>query len=94
MKTIWKYPLQVTDIQYLHLPENSTILSLQVQDGIPRVWVLLDDEELKESELEIYMFGTGHKVYADVEPTKFIGTFQLLHGNLVFHVFYKEFIND
>ena len=35
MKTIYKYQLDVTDVQTLHIPKNSKILNIQTQKNTP-----------------------------------------------------------
>ncbi|MCH8067808.1 MAG: hypothetical protein IID16_00845 [Candidatus Marinimicrobia bacterium] len=88
-KTIWKYSLEIRGTQTLEIPEGAEILTVQVQDGIAFLWVLVDPDEQKEKryfevfetgELIIYEMGLGRN---------YIGTFQLFSGNLVCHVFEK-----
>lgn len=85
MKTIYKYEIPVTDVFELTLPLWSEILSVQVQGGTPYVWVKLDTE--KDNETRVFrIFGTGQSI-DDPRDMKFIGTFQLYNGDLVFHLF-------
>ncbi len=86
-KTIWKLPLTVTDKQSINLPIDSEILSVQNQNGMPCLWALVDPEKPKEDIL-IEIFGTGHPVNYDMGVTrKYISTFQMEGGALVFHAF-------
>jgi len=88
-KRIFKYHLAVTDFQQIEMPEDAEILSLQIQKGKLCLWALIDiDKVLKYREFR--MFGTGHLIPND-ENLKYIGTFQLFDGGLMFHCF--EIIN-
>jgi hypothetical protein len=86
MKTIYKYAIDTRDLIKIDMPVGAEILSLQTQKGEPCLWALVDTEAPKEVRVfEIY--GTGHPV--DDDPKKFLGTFQLRGGDLIFHVFEK-----
>lgn len=87
-KTIWKYSIATTDYQELTLPNGANILTVQVQGGIPCLWALVDPEE-QNSRVKIRIFGTGH-VIEDQDELKYIGTYQLNGGGLVFHVFTQD----
>lgn len=78
MKTIFKYPLEITDRQTLYIPRNAKLLDVQVQRGIPCLWALVDTQKAKEPR-KIQIFGTGHPA---VEAGIYIATFQT--GPLVF----------
>lgn len=86
-KKIFKYQLKNTDIQDIQLPMHSEILCIQTQHGNPCIWVLVNpDNELETRAFEI--FGTGHIVNCDTDiQRKYIGTYQVLGGDLVFHCF-------
>lgn len=84
MKTIYKYPIHITDAQSIVLPVGAQILCVQVQRGHPWVWALVDDKApVKPREIRVY--GTGHMLPASTDDHRYIGTVQL--GDLVFHVF-------
>ena len=86
-KTIWKFELETTDNQTIEMPVNAEILTVQTQNGIPCIWVLVDPTETKEKRF-IEVFGTGHDVYYDMGVSRsYLGTYQLQGGSLVFHVF-------
>jgi hypothetical protein len=84
MKTIWKFPLLVSDVNVLEMPKDATILSVQAQDDEPMLWALIEPEGPKTSRV-VLTFGTGHRV--DDSPLRFIGTYQLRGGAFVGHVF-------
>jgi len=88
MKTIWKYILKTTDRQGINMPLESEILSVGVQTGTVCLWVLVDPEQKKELLHEFEIFGTGNPVYSNEKSKrKFIGTYQLMDGNFIGHVF-------
>ena len=91
MKRIFKYELETTDEQYLMIPSlpntkfKSQVLCIDVQHSKPCMWVLVDDEcELKDRKIKIR--GTGHPC-EEVFAENYLGSFQLLEGYFVGHVF-------
>jgi hypothetical protein len=85
MKTIWKFPLQVTDSQDINVPIGAKILSLQMQAGVPCIWALVDPKA-GTYPMTIVMYGTGHEIH-DMNSLHYLGSFQLYAGALVFHAF-------
>lgn len=84
METIWKYELEVVGSQEIKLPTGFEVLSVQVQNGIPCLWVRVD--ALRPThKTEIIIHGTGHPV--PDTTGKYLGTFQMNGGALVWHVF-------
>lgn len=45
MKTIWKFPLEVTDEQVLMVPKGAKLLTVQKQDGKPCLWCEVDSAQ-------------------------------------------------
>jgi hypothetical protein len=81
--TIWKFPLETTDRCTIMMPVGR-ILTVQAQRGTPCIWALVDsDTPLEPRTFAIY--GTGHAIEGVTEH--YIGTYQMLGGSLVFHVF-------
>ena len=81
MKKIYKYTLRISDEQEIEIPDDSEILSVQMQSGEPQIWVLVNPENYTMKR-RFKIYGTGH----DVEDgLKFIGTFQ--SGPFVWHLF-------
>ncbi len=88
MNAIWKYPIPVADEFQLEMPMGARPLTVQVQDGKPYLWALVNTE----FDVEPHRFrlaGTGHPLEEDVWSYAYVGTFQVRDGRLVFHVFYK-----
>ncbi len=85
MKTIWKYEIEVNDQINLDMPGGSKILDIQNQDGKIYMWAIVNTKNNIEKR-SFLIYGTGHKI--DVrENLKYIGTFQVRDGSLVFHLF-------
>lgn len=87
MKTIYKYELEVEDKQEIRMPKGAKILSVQTQHGNPCIWTLVDNSEYHEIRTFI-MHGTDHP--CEESDLIFIGTIQMIDGNLVFHIFEQK----
>jgi len=85
MRTIHKYTLTASDSAKYSMPEGADILTVQVQNGYPCIWAMVDTER-EHNWREIRVVGTGHKI-GEYENLRYIGTFQLEADALVFHVF-------
>jgi hypothetical protein len=85
MKTIYKYPLAISDSQAVLMPINAQILSVQFQREDLCLWAVVDPEEKKHARV-FHIVGTGHLV-PPPEKVRFIGTVQQFNGKLVWHVF-------
>ena len=83
--TIWKYVLVIDDVQYIEMPMGAKLLDVQMQNGNPCLWVLVNPNAERESRA-IYMRGTGHNAN-HVKDLTYVATFQMHNGELIFHVF-------
>ena len=84
MKTVWKYQFLVVDDLVVNMPEGAQVLSVQVQGIEPCIWALVDpDAPLVERRLHVR--GTGHPFVGN--EGRFVGTFQMLRGRFVGHLF-------
>lgn len=89
---IWKFqitsnpnhPENLPDTFELELPIGARLLSFQLQHGVPTLWVLLNPDN-KIERRRFHLIGTGHPVPA--VHLFFIGTIQLLGGDMVKHLF-------
>ncbi len=88
---IWKYRFGTEDTLEVKMPENSEILCLQTQYmkkfniDVPCVWCLVDPKENLVLR-RFCLFGTGHLI-ENIEHLHYIGTFQVLAGLKVGHLF-------
>ena len=85
MKKIYKYPIEITDNQIVEMPVGAKILTVQIQNGVPCIWAMVDPEAEKEK-VHIRVHGTGHNV-PDSDRLEYINSIQMRGGVLVFHVF-------
>lgn len=86
MKTIWKFPLEVTNEQTVQIPDGAQLLSVQAQGETPCLWALVDPSaETKPCVIQTY--GTGHPIR---EAGVYLNTYQMHGGTLIFHVFVKQ----
>lgn len=79
MQTIYKYDLK----RIVLMPDGAEILSLQMQDGDPRLWAKVDPDRPQVAR-HFEWYGTGHPISDN--PGAYVGTIQARIG-LVFHVF-------
>ena len=83
--SIWKYRLDVADEQIITMPRFAKILTAELQQGEPSIWVHVDPDERLVPH-SILMVGTGHQ-REDLVGVDYVGTVQMHGGSLVFHVF-------
>lgn len=87
-QVIWKYQLEVKDVQEIELPQGSALLSVQVQNGNPCLWALVYNTEAEKETIRLRTIGTGNPIdSADFDPEDFLGTYQLMNGSFVGHIF-------
>ena len=82
---IFKYPIEITDIQDLILPADSKILSFQFQNGMPCIWALVHTAAgTPDVRRRIHIYGTGHPI---IQQGQFVGTVQQPNSPFVWHLF-------
>ena len=82
---IYKYPLSVGDEQTISMPIEGKVLTLQMQFGVPTLWVEIDPFYLNtKRDRSFRTFGTGQSFD---KPGDYIGTYQLYDGGIVLHVY-------
>lgn len=83
MKRIWKYPLEMSEVQYVEMPHGARILSAGLQGETICLWALVEPDNTPYRNMRIEIRGTGHPV--NVIASDFVGTVQI--GVYVWHVF-------
>lgn len=83
MITIYKYQFQIADRIEIEMPIHSDVLSIQLQSGIPTMWVKVDTS-LQMVKRIFVVFGTGHEINSMFDY-RHIGTIQ--HQGYVWHIF-------
>lgn len=92
MRRIFKYELETTDKQIIKVPFicgsnkfKDQVLKIEVQNGTPCMWCLVDQAE--EVARTIYIVGTGNPMPKEFTKDNYVGTYQLFGGSFVGHVF-------
>lgn len=84
-KQVFKYALEVTDSQKVNLPVGAEILTAQMQGEVLCLWALVDSNFAHlTSGRVIRIYGTGHPIH---DEGRYVATFQMNGGALIFHVF-------
>jgi hypothetical protein len=90
MKTIWKFPLQITDHQEVSAPSGYwKPLSVQVQGSDLCLWAEVDNDMgmTEPRRVAVRMSRTGDTIHWHGD-LKFVGTVQV--GPLVWHVYAEK----
>lgn len=85
--TVWKYEINPGNMDEFHwtIPEGFGALTVQVQNGVACLWALVDPRKpLRRFKFRV--FGTGQPIPKDL-PLDYLGTFQLVNGKFVGHLF-------
>jgi hypothetical protein len=87
---IFKYPLEITDRQIIHMPYGAKSLCVKAQHGKPMLWALVDEFKDKEAR-SFAVYGTGNPIpELENQPTltlTYIDTVLTHQDSLVWHVF-------
>ena len=74
MRTIWKFPIEITDTQEITAPEPAHVLSAGIgPGGEPCVWVEVDTDRPKVSR-GIAVVGTGNPS-PNANEARYVGSF-------------------
>lgn len=85
-RAVWKYEL-LDVITTLDLPVDAKPLHVAVQQGVIRMWVLVNPDAETRTR-RFYTVGTGHELPEDVfEPIHVASLLTDTEGTFVFHVF-------
>lgn len=88
-KKIWKYPVfnpsSAAATVSIEMPQGAKILKLDLdmKDGHPHIWVLVDHPELEMVQRHFVHIGTGFEF--DSAGLQYVGTWQM--AGFVFHTF-------
>lgn len=89
MTTIWKYPLEVKDELTVRMPRGARPLCVQVQNGVPCLWALVDSDASDPEDVRLAWRGTGHDC-AGLTVREYVGSVQLFGEKLIFHLFWRK----
>ncbi len=82
--TIWKFEIKGISVK-VEMPVGAEILKADHQLAIPCLWALVSPQNETETRL-FETHGTGHTIPSPLNR-RYIDTFQLRGGELVYHVF-------
>lgn len=85
-KTIYKYPLTFVESQQVSLPVGTKVLTVQLQNGIPTLWAMVNQNSEHFEDKTIEMYGTGWPIENTCVGRNYISTIQT-DEELVFHFF-------
>jgi len=91
MRRIFKYELTVEDVQVIKTFTLFEPLSVKVQKGTPVLYAIVDDETVP-AKVRIRTYGTGFAIEPYTMGDKYVGSYLLHGGDLVFHVFCQPFV--
>lgn len=77
MTRIFKYPLEVTSRQLIHIPEGGKVLHLGDQNGLPMLWAEVDPN--RPPVARVFRVVTTGEVF-NSEDSLYIGSHQLGAG--------------
>ena len=84
VKKIWKYTIPIEDYHLIKMPFRTEILSFQLQNGVPTIWVLVDPTRELVSR-RFRLAGTGHDIVEG--GLKYIGTIKMAYDKQIYHLF-------
>ena len=83
--SIWKFQFKVDDRVTIDMPAGAKILHVELQNGVPCLWALVDTSAEPEPR-KFLIFGTGHPISGAIAVTAaHVATFQ--QGPFVWHMF-------
>lgn len=85
-QSVWKFPLKVDDEQSISIPAGFTPLKVDVQQGVPCLWALVNPA-VEKTDVVVRIYGTGHPIDDFVRGDQYVDSFMMYDGQLVFHVF-------
>lgn len=85
MRTVYKYPIPVRDEIILDLPAGAEVIHVDQQDEQTMLWALVDPDAPKVFR-RFRLAETGHPL-GDDDVLHHVGSYMLMNGALVFHLF-------
>jgi len=83
MKTVFKYPIEITEHQQIEMPSGSELRYIDIDpNGVPCIWAVVNTDS-PIILADIYIYGTGHPIPAG---RNYLKSFQ--QGSKVYHVFF------
>jgi len=90
MLRIYKFPIEITDIQTLSIKGYNRCLSVIEQNDKLVIYAYVDIDNENEKQVEIAVIGTGNSITGEIMFNwTFLGTVQTKIG-FVWHVYYTN----
>jgi hypothetical protein len=86
MLKVFKYVVPLEDYFSLVLPRGAKILSVLAQGGKAQMWAMVNPAN-KTEKRNFRLADTGQQINEDIDNLDFIGTFHVVTGNYVGHLF-------
>lgn len=80
---VWKFTIPIDDAFEISMPIGAELLCVREQDNRGQLWARVVPERPVEPR-RFFLRGTGHPVDLDC---KYVGSFMMHDGALVFHLF-------
>ena len=87
MLSVYKYQVPIRDYFNLTLPLNAEVLHVDIQYNEMQLWALVDPNTGPGEIRRFRLVGTGHEITEKQKNLKYINTFFMYEGALVWHVF-------
>lgn len=85
---VLKYPVEIGTPFNHRMPAGAQLLDVQIQgDQGPQLWALVDGMVEDVESRSFIVVGTGPEHHPIHDHYEFVGTFQMLDGKLVWHLF-------
>lgn len=81
--TIWKFPLKLTDSQFVEMPDDAHILCVKMKNGVLTMWAQVNPTFTKRY-YQVLIVGTGNPA-PEPERGQYIDS--VFDGPFVWHVF-------
>jgi hypothetical protein len=91
VRTVHKFELETVDLQVIETHKKAKLLYVATQRGKPCLWAQVDTDQPMARRM-VATHGTGHPIVPHntldglILP-KYVGTYQLMEGALILHVF-------
>ena len=83
-RTIYKYPLRLTEKQKVLLPLHSRLISVESINEQLYLYAMIDPEQTRTGNVEILIYGTGH-VFDSLLSFNHLET--VVQNGFVWHIF-------
>jgi len=87
-KTVWRFPLRLTDEQVIQVPKDAEILCVKNQEGSLQIYAEVERDTLSFDHYTIYILGTGRDKTFNAT---YLDTVLMADGDLVWHIYYSRF---